>query len=182
MIPITRANLKEQIRRAVLDLPFRRRVAEAGIEYVNAVHRPAVAAAYLISCLERAQQKTYDYYPTLFLDTPFRPDYQAWIEETHAQIYMPDGQGEPNHRKDTVPPFLQQMFSKALFKAGVHPETDMERFLRFGYTLDKFQPHLLRRWDASKLIKVNPWLSLGERAGDGLPTKEYISAAELLPA
>lgn len=180
IIPISRENLKEQIRRVVLDMPFRRRVAEAGIEYANVVHRPAAAAGYMMSCLERAQQKTYDYYPTLFLDNPFRPDYQAWIEATSAQLYMPDGEGEPNHRKDMVPPFLQRLFSKALFQAGVHPETNLERFLTFGFTFDTLQAHLIPRWDAARLTRVNPWLSLGEKAGDGLPVQEYISERELL--
>lgn len=179
VVPITRDNLKEQIRRAVLDMPFRRRVAEAGLEYVNSVHRPSAAAGYMISCLERAQQKKYDYYPTLFLDNPFRPDYKSWIEQTSAQLYMPDGEGEPNHRKDIVPPFLQRLFSKALFKVGAHPETNIERFLQYGFTLDSFQAHLLPRWDARKLTRVNPWLSLGSEAGKGLPCKEYISYAEL---
>ena len=180
IIPITRTNIKEQIRRTILDIPFRHRVAEAGLEYVNTVHRPSAAADYMISCLQRAQQKTYDYYPTLFLDNPFRPDYKSWIEETSAQLYMPDGEGEPNHRKDIVPPFLQRLFSKALFKVGAHPETNIERFLQYGFTLDSFQAHLLPRWDAGKLTKVNPWLSLGEKAGHGLPTKEYISKKDLL--
>lgn len=179
VIPINRENLKEQIRRIVLDLPFRRRVSEAGLEYVNAVHHSTAASGYMMSCLERAQQKTYDYYPTLFLDNPFRPDYKSWIEETSAQLYMPDGEGEPNHRKDIVPPFLQRLFSKALFKVGAHPETNIERFLQYGFTLDSFQAHLLPRWDAGKLTKVNPWLSLGSEAGKGLPCKEYISYAEL---
>lgn len=160
-------------------MPFRRRVAEAGIEYANAVHRPTAAAGYMMSCLERAQQKTYDYYPTLFLDNPFRPDYQSWIEETSAQLYMPDGEGEPNHRKDIVPPFLQRLFSKALFKVGAHPETKMERFLQYGFTLDSFQPHLLPRWDTSRLKRVNPWLSLGDSAGKGLPDRELIPYEEL---
>lgn len=179
VVPINRTNLKSQLRRAILDVPFRCRVAEAGIEYANAVHHPAVAASYLLSCLERASRKEYDYYPTLFLDNPFRPDYQSWIEETGAQLYMPDGEGEFNHRKDNIPPFLQQLFSKALFKAGAHPETDMERFLQAGFTIESFQPHLLPRWDTSKLKRVNPWLSLGDTAGKGLPDKELIPYEEL---
>ena len=180
IIPVNRTNLKEQIRRAVLDVPFRRRVAEAGLEYVNAVHLPANAAKYMMSCLERSQQKTYDYYPTLFLDSPFRPDYQAWIEKTQAQLYIPEGEGEFTHRQDVIPPFLQQLFSKALFSSGVHPATDLSHFLCHGFTVEKLQAHLIPRWDAGKLTKVNPWLSLGEKAGHGLPKTEYIPENELL--
>lgn len=182
VVPISRTNLKQQIRRAIQDIHFRKKVAEAGIEYVNAVHRPDIAASYLLQSLERASQKAYDYYPTLFLDNPFRPDYQAWIEQTHAQLYIPDGEGTPTHRKDAVPPFLQELFGRALFKAGVHPETDVENFLHYGYATEKLQHHLLPRWDASTLTKVNPWLWIGKNAGAGLSRVEYIPADELLPA
>ena len=181
VIPISRENLKEQIRRVVLDIPFRVRVAEAGIDYVNTVHRPATSASYLLSCLERAKESAFDYYPSLFLDTPFRPDYKQWIDQTKARLYAPDVENAEDaltHRRDEVPEFLQDMFAKALFTSGVHPDTDMDTFVReFG--LKNIQTHLLPRWDAAKLTKVNPWLSLGSEAGKGLPCKEYISYAEL---
>lgn len=181
VIPINRNNLKEQIRRVVLDIPFRVRVAEAGIEYANAVHRPATAASYLLGCLDRAKDAAFDYYPSLFLDTPFRPDYKRWIEQTEARLYVPDvknAEEKLTHRRDELPDFLLPMFTKALFKAGVHPDTDMDKFSHtFG--LQAIQTHLLPRWDTSKLTRVNPWLSLGSSAGNGLPCKEYISYAEL---
>lgn len=179
VVPINLSNLKEQIRRAILDLPFRLRVAEAGIEYVNAVHHPKIAASYLISCLERAKENSYDYYPTLFLDNPFRPDYQEWITRTKARL-VTERPLHCDHRKDIIPPFLQVLFTRALFKTGVHPDTDMESFLRCNFTLENIQTSLLPRWDASKLKKVNKWLSIGEKAGYGLPNTEYIPNTELL--
>ena len=182
VIPINRSNLKEQIRRVVLDIPFRVRVAEAGIDYVNTVHRPATSASYLLSCVERAKESAFDYYPSLFLDTPFRPDYKQWVDQTKARLYAPDVENAENaltHRRDDVPEFLQDMFAKALFTSGVHPDTDMDKFIReFG--MKNIQTHLLPRWDAGKLTKVNPWLSLGEKAGHGLPKNEYIPENELL--
>lgn len=181
VIPIDRNNLKEQIRRAVLDIPFRVRVAEAGIEYVNKVHRPATSASYMLSCLERAKDASYDYYPSLFLDNPFRPDYKQWLAQTHASLYAPevdDVEALLNHRRDGLPEFLHALFGKALFKAGVHPDTDMDKFVR-EFELKNIQAHLLPRWDTSKLKRVNPWLSLGDTAGKGLPDKELIPYEEL---
>ncbi len=178
VIPITRATLKAQIRRAVLDVPFRVRVAEAGIAYVNAVHHPARAAAYLLSCLERAAEKDYDYYPTLFLDNAFLPDYAGWIREHQIQFYAPDKDFTPGSWKEKIPPMLQELLCRALFKAGVHPHTDMEKFLAAGF-VEKLQTRYLPRWDISRLRQVNPWLWLGENAGKGIASEEYIPFAEL---
>lgn len=181
VIPIDRNNLKEQIRRVVLDIPFRVRVAEAGIEYVNRVHRPATSASYLLACLERAKDASYDYYPSLFLDTPFRPDYKQWIEQTRARLYTPDMddvEAALGHRRDELPEFLQSLFIKALFTSGVHPDTDMEKFAH-DFGLENMQTHLLPRWDTSRLKRVNPWLSLGDTAGKGLPDRELIPYGEL---
>ncbi len=73
---------------------------------------------------------------------------------------------------------LQELLCRALFKAGVHPHTDMEKFLAAGF-VEKLQTRYLPRWDISRLRQVNPWLWLGENAGKGIASEEYIPFAEL---
>lgn len=178
VVPINRQNLKEQIRRAVRDLAFRRRVAEAGIDYVNAVHRPPAAAAYLLSCLERGLHRDADYYPTLFLDNPYRPDYAGWIRQSRARLTTPDGTCPMVERQDEIPPFLRALLAKSLFRTGVHPQTDMQKFRCSGY-IDNLQEQFLPRWDTARLRQANPWLWMGESAGRGLPVHAALSFAEL---
>lgn len=45
--------------------------------------------------------------------------------------------------------------------------------------VEKLQTRYLPRWDISRLRQVNPWLWLGENAGKGIASEEYIPFAEL---
>ncbi|MDR1659919.1 MAG: hypothetical protein LBR94_06205 [Desulfovibrio sp.] len=181
VVPITRKNLYEQIKRAVLDLPFRTRVAECGIAYIaSGLHSPENSAEYLLSNLERAAVKDFDYYSTLFLDNPFWPDYKGYMEATDAKLYSPDGAPCPTHQREYLPDFVRTLLAKVILRHGAHPETDIDTFSASGLAGDKaLQAFLVPRWSTSELTRHNPWLSVGPNAVYGFSDTSCIPYDEL---
>lgn len=180
VIPINRKNLRRQIRRTVLDIPFRIKIAEAGIVYANRFHTPISTTRYLMNCLDRSEKQDYDYYTTLFLDTPFWPDYKGWIEKTAARFYSPDQPIEPGTWMEAVPDFLKILLIKTIMRHGAHPDTDLEKFASCGLLGNKpLQSKLIKRWDCSELKRINPWIWTGPNAAYGPGEEDSVPYSEL---
>lgn len=167
VVPISRENFKEQVRHAVLDLDFRLRQAEAGIEYVQTINSPQAAAKYMLTCLQRAERSDYDYYPTLFLDNPFVPDYAGWIRKHNLKLFFSDEPFKISNNKEYIPPYIRILLLKALQMRGVHPQTNLSAFLSEFLQIPSVRSDLIPRWNSDGLSQVNPWLWLGPNAGDG---------------
>lgn len=181
VVPICRENICQQIKRAILDLPFRKRVAEYGVEYIaHGVHSPESGAGYLLDNLERASRKDFDYYPTLFLDNPIWPDYKGYVEKNNIEVYSPDQTFAPVSHREEIPEILQRMLAETVMLHGAHPLTDLHTFSACGLTGDFLQDDRVPRWDAGKLTSVNPWLSIGPNARYGFPATGSIPYSELL--
>lgn len=166
-----------------MDGPFRKRVAEHGVEYIaSGVHSPESGAAYLLENLERAARKDFDYYPTLFLDNPAWPDYKSYVEKNSIDVYSPDQIFAPTSRREDVPEILQRMLAETVMRHGAHPLTDLRAFSACGLAGNFLQEAQTPRWDTGNLTRVNPWLSMGPNARYGLSDTDSIPYAELLPS
>ena len=182
VVPINRNNICQQIKRAIVDVPFRTRVAEYGVEYIaHGVHSQESGAAYLLDSLERASRKDFDYYPTLLLDNPAWPDYKSFVDTNNIEVYSPDQKFVPTSQREDIPEALQRMLAETVMRFGAHPLTDLRAFSACGLTGDFLQENLTPRWDTEKLTVVNPWLSTGPNAQYGFSDTNHIPYAELLP-
>ena len=176
VVPISRDNFKEQVRHAVLDLEFRVRQAEASIEYVRTVNAPQASAKYMLSCLQRADRNDYDYYPTLFLDNPFIPDYAGWIRKHNLKLFSTDASFKISSAKEYIPPYIRILLLKALQTRGIHPQTNLSSFLSEFLQLPSVRSDLIPRWSTDGLSQVNPWLWLGPNAGAGFSALHHHTA------
>lgn len=177
VVPISRENFKEQVRHAVLDLDFRLRQAEAGIEYVRTINSPQASAKYMLTCLQRAERSDYDYYPTLFLDNPFVPDYAGWIKKHDLKLFFSDAPFKISNKKEYIPPYIRILLLKALQMRGVHPQTNLSAFLSEFLQVPSVRSDLIPRWNTDGLSKVNPWLWLGQNAGAGFAAPPHHTAS-----
>lgn len=182
VLPIRKDTVYEQLKRVILDLPFRRRVAEASVACMaSGLHTNAGMVQYSLDCLERAERKDFDYYPTLLADNPHVPDHRGWIESTGA-VFCSDAPRLPFSREpEALPPFLTGMVARCIGRFGLHPHTNLEKLVASGLLGETRGKPFIRRWDVTSLTPVHPWLSLGPNATHGYPENLTIPHAELDP-
>lgn len=148
ILNITETNLKESIRRAVLDLPFRVRLAEWGRAFIEAGYTtPAAAAQYLLDAQRRQASGDADLYPVLFTERA-----------------VSDG--------TFIPPYLLERTRTVLERYGTHPDTDLDRLKREGLLPGDLDPEAVPRWDASRLTVEGPWVVTGPNATIGSTAAE----------
>jgi hypothetical protein len=161
VLNINRENFKEAVRRVVLDIPFRKRLARMGRDYIqNGISSPAANAQYTVDGLTREKRGEYDLFPTLFADMAFIP------------------QGEP------MPDYLKQRTLEVLLRYGAHPDTDLARLHRQGLLPEGCENRLkeIPRWDIARLVQRGPWILMHETAEYGATQPVPIIEPEELAA
>jgi hypothetical protein len=141
-------NLKEQIRRVVLDMNYRTQLVEEGKEFVDSgIGSPESVAAYLLEGLEKEKKGQADVYPTLFTSS------SALLKRESANI----------------PKYLKEMTVDILKKYGTHEDTKVKNLLNSGMITDPtLEDSDIWRWDSSKLQEDGPFVLTHKDATYGL--------------
>ena len=142
--------LKENVKRVVLDVVYRARLAQYGRDFIDmGIGSPASVAQYLLNAVERARQNDYDLYPMVFTQ----------------KCELPPGQ--------MMPSYLKELTFKVMLEHGVHPDTDLARIARSGLMPQVSDGELSKvpRWDTSQLAEEGPWVITGPNATYGLASQ-----------
>ena len=136
-IHISPSNLKEEMKKVILDRELRNTLATQGISYVNDYASPKACVTRLISYLERSSNKDYDYYPKYAFEK-LKYDNQ-----------------------DYSFPFLQNLTFKVLKRHGVYSKYLIPRMITAHLLPQETSFNDFEEWhyniqNLSKWVQVNP--------------------------
>jgi len=150
--------VKQRIKQVVMDVDYRRRLAEQGRAFFDqGVASPANVAQCLLDALERDQRGDHDLYPTLYTE----------------HCALPDG--------EMMPSYLKEMTLEVIKRHGAHPGTDMGRMAASGLLPAGCREELEQapRWDVAHLVEEGPFILTGPNATYGMsqPMEQAPAAA-----
>lgn len=146
VLNITKDNFKEAVRRVVLDIRFRKELAELGREYIDSnISSPQSVAAYSLESVARDRENRCDLYPHLFSENAI----------------IPDG--------ELMPEFLKQRTLQVMQQYGVHPSANLERLMHEGLLPKSTQTASIATWNIDHLVQEGPWVLMHPDAQFGSP-------------